>query len=192
MASLCVDTTQKRSTTSSSRPSALTSSYKKKDRFQLTQAFKSDVDSRALITGGPPPRPNDITMRVCQWNIHSCNWKASKGSQAALEIAETVLRLDADVVVLNECGSSPGQITREVNKNRYSQIAALGSKLRANGYTIVESPSDFPTAIATRLPLVSSQKIFLGTRRGAVNVRVRVKSGAIVVSNNLSTICDSL
>ena len=192
MAALCINTAQKRTTASSSRPSALTSSYKKMDRFQLTQAFKSDVTSKALITAGPAPRPDIASMRICQWNVHSCNWKASKGStkgstkgsEAACEIADTVLRMNPDVVVLNECGSSPGQITREVQQNRYSQLAVLGSKLREKGYTLVESPNDFPTTIATRLPLVSSSKLFLGTRRGAVCARIRATCGTVVVSRN--------
>jgi len=137
MAALCINTAQKRTTASSSRPSALTSSYKKMDRFQLIQAFKSDVTSKALITAGPAPRPDIASMRICQWNVHSCNWKASKGStkgsEIACEIADTVLRMNPDVVVLNECTDHKRGATKPLQPVGRARIKASRKGLHSRG-----------------------------------------------------------
>ena len=115
---------------------------------------------------------------VVQWNINDLSWPPASGKNGAGLVAAYLLALDADVLVLQECGWGYGQVSAaaaasspvgsslnddvRIAKGKEAcasaenpRILELGQRLVTAGYALHESPVEFPTLVATRLPAPS-------------------------------------
>lgn len=135
----------------------------------IRASSSSDTDDAVTV----PPRKNNA-LRTCQWNVHMFHEYLSDGShnydQAALAtaIVDTILELDADIIVLNEFGMSRG------SKKEPGRDCAR-ALLEAAGYSVFVADCICPTAIASRLAVLEDDKFQLDIMRDAVAIQVRLK-----------------
>ena len=154
------------------RPSALQAGYKKATISSLFASYMED-GNRAYINGWSLPNKDTQTLRTCQWNIHflEAPWLGRRdGQQHALRVADELLQVDADVLILNEIGIHYSQRGIDV------KLDALCQKLEEHGHTIYCANSHCPTAIATRLSVKSHGRSDLDADRSAVRVEVETAS----------------
>jgi len=135
-------------------------------------------DSTSVI---PPPKAasgsESCLLRTCQWNIHYlyAPWLRETAEEISMlshaeNVANAILGVNADVIVLNEfdySGRSP----------EATGLERLCVRLENAGYAIYDlCECSFPTAIASRLPVISSAAFPLDTTRAAVQVTVNAGS----------------
>lgn len=117
-----------------------------------------------------------LCLRTCQWNIHylTAPWLREDADMVAPEVvgeiharrvADQLLEVDADVIVMNEFGYGDGG--QSVSP---PGLDVLRSRLEGAGYSIHVAECSFPTAVATRLPVEKVEKFWLDGSRAAVGV----------------------
>jgi len=137
-------------------------------------AAASCTTTRTKHATGVPSR-DDNFLRTCQWNIHYLVPNYDDGSsriEHAHRVADTLLEADADVVILNEFGTSDGM--RRSWIQRYDKpLHVLCTRLEDSGYTIYSKGLvTFPTVVVTRLPVKMSREYLLDYERSVVHVQV--------------------
>lgn len=185
-----------------SRPSALSNpDYPTISVPALFSCYQNDSlrlhsDPCALALQLQPPRypssgilirdsfSSPSVVRICQWNIN-CLFYAQKTirdeTEAAHAVAQVLLETNADVIVLNEYGERNTDHMLLANND----TATTGSAVRvlnrlletSGGYEVHVADTEYPTAVATRLPIVQPvTKFFLDDMglRAAVRVRVQL------------------
>ena len=116
-------------------------------------------------------RQPDCKLRTCQWNVnylcHAMDYVTDR-TAAGAEVARVLLQTDSDVMVLNEFGTN-----RWIHGD--SGMRALRELLEGAGYRLHAAKCSFPTAVATRLPIVQEpQNVYLDQMRSAVDVHVKL------------------
>ena len=202
------------------RPSAFMNGYLESVQT-LLEMYQKD-NQRAQYEGIHVPRrssaPSAI-LRTCQWNLHfftnpcvpssttdgdddtimedSSNSKTltiyKDGKELATAMINTLLEMDADVLVLNEFGMSKyhkvqeplltGSSMDSSSSSRCMEISYEAGREQAivllenAGYSIHVTGGYCPTAIATRLPVEESRTFQLDIMRDAVGLQVKVGTG---------------
>jgi len=136
------------------RPSAFSAAlgheeaYANKTKEQLVADYRSDVGSCRLVNERTPPKDwQSGAVRVVQWNVQNlCDPDGMR--QGDQEFADAIFGLDADIVVLQECGRSRDRIYDDA-----SRVGQLAGKLFAAGFEIFPAGLDMPILLATRLPV---------------------------------------
>mmetsp|Transcript_172955 Transcript_172955/g.554580 ORF Transcript_172955/g.554580 Transcript_172955/m.554580 type:complete len:290 (-) Transcript_172955:2-871(-) len=131
------------------RPSAFSAAlghaeaYANKTLKQLVAEYRSDVKSCRLVNERTPPKDRQSgAVRVLQWNVKNCELQGDQ------EFAEPIFDLDADIVVLQECGDARDDIY-----NARKNVGKLAGKLFAAGFKIFPAGVKMPILLATRLPV---------------------------------------
>ena len=148
----------------------------------LLEMYQKD-NHRAQYEGvHVPPRSSShgqrvpSALRTCQWNVHfffndNGNSRYKDGPELATAVVETLLEVDADVLVLNEFGMAAG------HQDEAGRQCAI-NLLEKHGYTIQVADGCYcPTAIAIKksvLPIEGYHKFQLDLMRAAVGVQVKI------------------
>ena len=166
------------------RPTALAlDSYKDATESSLMKHYLQDGD-RVASNGGTdiPPKPQGAPgvayLRTCQWNIHylSAPWlyrtEMEASSQHADKVADAILKVDADVVVLNEFAFEWDD--NELTKRLCGHLESAGHSI----FNLCEC--SFPTAIVSRLPVInnSGTAFALDAARAAMQIIVNAAQRA--------------
>jgi len=89
----------------------------------------------------------------------------------AHRVADTLLEVDADVMILNEFGTSDGR--RSWIQHYDKPLHVLCTRLEDSGYKIYsEGLVTYPTVVVTRLPVKMSREYLLDYERSVVHVQV--------------------
>ena len=148
----------------------------------LQRAYMRDVLAGSLVARAPPTmRTPGSSLRVVQWNINDLRWPSASSDNGVAKVAAYLLALDADVLVLQECGWATGQASAAMAlhqsikssdaacrrgaaaSSENPRVLELGRRLLAAGYALHESPVEYPTLVASCLPVQSA--IALGLSR---------------------------
>lgn len=148
----------------SNRPLALgVFEYAQQSAWNLQDLYETENEQEQHVK--VPARPPRGVLRVCQWNVQSFQY-CDHGQSCAREIAHALLKIEPDIIVLNEyCSMDP----QEPNARLLEQ------ELRDNGYpTLHVAQGEYPTAVLTRLEVDVQDDFSLKTTRNAVVLRVKV------------------
>ena len=198
------------------RPSAYTNGYLE-SVYRLLEMYQKD-NQRAQYEGVHVPLRSSAPstmLRTCQWNVHfftnpfvpsttdenSNNREEQSdsaapafhqdGAELATAMINTLLELDADVLVLNEFGMSryhavpepqTGSSMDSSSSSRCIDVSYEAGReqaiamLEGAGYSIHVTSGYCPTAIATRLPVEGSRKFQLDIMRDALGLQVKVST----------------
>ena len=167
-------------------------------RAELITHYVTDGAERAgHTTRPPPPRPEThqthtlgsggavAVLRVLQWNINClCGAGDASGYMYVpwRDVWREIATHNADVVVLNEFGSQTGWYGHDGFDPRDmtfvseagGSVKGLADALEREGYVIGAADVEYPTVVATRLPVVESEAVRLSHSRGAAFVRLLV------------------
>ena len=129
------------------------------DRPFMLDCYLCDVSRPRLPL--PPPRCTH-SVRMVTWNINilcGLDWSTAV---AATDAGKLLAELDADVIVLQE---APVEILDQRWDPQLAtpmeRVRALDSILANLGYTLLRSPADNATLLATRLPVEATEGFML-------------------------------
>ena len=114
-----------------------------------------DLDNRHAKEVEVPPRDSDVSnkapifgLRTCQWNVHYFSDNEDRNGLAE-DIAVEILKVDADVIVLNEFGVSGIKQSTDFHSSSSSEVNdpadIFARKLEAKGYSIFCATCCYPT-----------------------------------------------
>lgn len=114
----------------------------------------------------PPPSPPLLLLRTLQWNIQVFTSATRvRDDDNTRGMLDTINATDADVIVLNECGSFGRHHTRH--------HTMLRKALENGGYTFRDIGSVcFPTMVATKWPVSDYRELILSKERSALCLKI--------------------
>ncbi len=150
--------------TKSKKTTTGSSIRKRKNNWKQHNGRKTKIEEHGNTS--TTPCTTTTTLRTCQWNIHFLNapWLSNSNNvmEHAKNIAQAIIDTDSDVIILNEFGRSPTD----------RGLVQLCSSLEARGYVIHVADCSYPTAIASRCPILQYGKVPLDYKRAAVHIQI--------------------
>lgn len=119
-----------------------------------------------------------VEFKLATWNIHRCI--GGDGVQSRSRCAAVLQEIDADITILQEIESTPGQA-----QDLLAYFASMTHSHSVSGPTMLSGDTHYGNALLTRLPVeaVRHHDLSVGTRepRAAIDVDLRVAGQDIQV-----------